>query len=67
LTKSRLDFKSGGWLLQGKRFRIKLRNGLPTLRPVIEMLNIGDCRPAIYRKRGSYARNCFSKQERVVV
>jgi len=66
-TKSHLCFKPSKRFLKVKRFRIEPWSGVPPLNRVIKVINIRVCGFAIARERGSYARNCFSQQERIIV
>jgi len=50
-----------------KRLPIEPWRGVPALNRVIKMINIRVCRLALARERGSYAGNCFSQQERIIV
>ena len=66
-TKSHLCFKPSKRFLKVKRLRIEPWSGVPALNRVIKVINIRVCGLASARERGSYARNCFSQQERIIV
>jgi len=62
-----LCFKPSKRLVKLKRLPIEPWRGVPALNRVIKMINIRVCRLALARERGSYAGNCFSQQERIIV